>query len=437
MTFSSDSGLNKTSADRYIFISDNIILSLLIIQVFSAGFSVGISSIAFGIWATVWISQIVVLKKFILYPSELSGELKILNFFLLLYIIAELLSRLFALYPAGAFYGLKRILLFLVFYISILKIKTADNIIKSIIIILFISAIFSIYEIIRYFLDLNEFLKTERLGEIRIAYFMYPLSAGEIKMMLLLSIIPLFFVKEKLLKSEPENTSPINKIWKYISKKSILFLIIIPLAVSMYLTQSRNVFVGFIISLLIYGIFFNRRFFEGFLIIGVIIWILIPIEFKDRILSIFDISHPSNETRISMWKAGLKIFTDHPLFGTGDNNIIDIYNNYKSPGDPEGHSHFHSNVMMILVTTGITGYITITGYFISMLTSQIKIFKKTMIQIEKQIIIGTILAFISYHIAGIFEWSFGDHEVMTVFFFLMSFPYIIITNYHSKTDFQL
>jgi hypothetical protein len=39
---------------------------------------------------------------------------------------------------------------------------------------------------------------------------------------------------------------------------------------------------------------------------------------RSRLLSIFDPYHPSNTVRFELWKAGWKMFKDHPVFGVGD-----------------------------------------------------------------------------------------------------------------------
>ena len=113
-------GINK---DR---ISDQIekaILILLTIQICSVSLSIAVSSIAFGIWVGLWLIQILINKK-IDYDKTFFSEIKLINIFTLSYFFFEILSRFFALYPEGAFHNLKRLLLFLIFYVSIIKIIT-------------------------------------------------------------------------------------------------------------------------------------------------------------------------------------------------------------------------------------------------------------------------------------------------------------------------
>jgi len=245
-------------------------------------------------------------------------------------------------------------------------------------------------------------------SEIRIDYFNYPLTIGEIKMLSFFSVFPLLFIKEKI-----------------IFDRKYLVLILLPVFISMILTQSRNVFLAMFICFIIYGIIANRKFLVTFILILVLSAIFLPSAMTSRISSIADINHSSNSARISMWIVGLQMFADHPFTGIADSHIKEIYETYKTPETSAEGVHLHSNFIMILATTGIFGFISYIGMFLIIFLKQIKYYRNTGNPINKMLMLGSILVMISFHISGIFEWSFGDHEVMTVFFFLIAVPLII------------
>jgi O-antigen ligase len=126
-----------------------------------------------------------------------------------------------------------------------------------------------------------------------------------------------------------------------------------------------------------------------------------------------------------MWETGWKMFLEHPVAGVGDSKFNEVYRSYKIPEyDAEG-SHLHNNFMMILATTGMLGFLTFCGFFFSLLYLQVRIMNHFTSELEKALVLGSIMVIVSFLISGIFEWSFGDHEVMTVFFFLISVPFIV------------
>ena len=393
--------------NKIIEISDKIILIFLTIQIFSVSFSIALSSISFGVWGGLWILQIIIFHK-LDFPLNLKKDIFIVNIFIAFYILSVILSRVFAVIPEGAFNTLKTLLLFMIFYGLIIKIKDKNIFYKILTSILIIFSLVSVYELLRYAIAFTELNKTVSAGEIRIDYLGHYLTMGEIKMLIALTVMPLIFAKGKIF---------INKLY--------LVLLLVPILISMYLTQSRNVFLALFICLLIYGIFINRRFLFYFAIFLVAFWLLIPGQFKERLTSIVDPNHPSNASRLMMWNVGLKMFADHPVTGIGDNEITTVYKMYKIPEFSGEGSHLHSNYIMILATTGLIGTIAFLGLFISLFWKQIKFYRDTKIEEDKLIIAGAILSTISLHISGFFQWNFGDWKVFTVILFIISIPYIL------------
>jgi putative inorganic carbon (HCO3(-)) transporter len=204
-----------------------------------------------------------------------------------------------------------------------------------------------------------------------------------------------------------------------------LIALIIPILVSLFLTQSRNVYLGVLISLIIYGIFVNWRFLVSYILFMCLIWIVMPDPAKDRVRSIFDLNHPSNKSRIVMWDVGIKVYKDYPLLGVGDNEITKVYTLYKTPESHGEGSHFHSNPVMILATTGTIGALFYILIWVSIFLYALNDYRRSINNFDKELIIGIIIAMISFHISGIFEWNFGDWEVVTLLYYLISFIFVL------------
>jgi len=393
--------------ERYYNFVDKIILLLLVVQVASVSISIAVSSIAFGVWLGLWLIQVILSKK-INYDKRLFSEIKLINFFILLYIFFEIFSRFFAIYPEGAFNNLKRLLLFFIFYVSIIKIIDFETLSRILFINICAISLISVIELVQYTLKFGQLINQMPFSEIRINYFNYPLTAGEIKMISFFAVFPLLFIKKK-----------------FIISKKLFVLILIPIFVSMILTQSRNVFLALLICFIIFGIIVNRKFLFSFIALLILSAIILPSDVTNRFKSIADLNHPSNEDRLNMWSTGIKMFKDHPLTGIADSHIKEIYSTYKKIERPGEGVHLHNNFIMILATTGIFGFISYMGMFLLIFLKQIKFYKQSANETFKALIMGSILAMVSFHISGIFEWNFGDHEVITVFFFLMSVPFVL------------
>lgn len=383
------------------------ILVCLTIQIFSASFSIAVSSIAFGIWGGLWIIEVLFLDRKLLFDKDTFKELKWINIFIGLYITIDLLSRIFAFYPDEALIGVKRNLLFLIFFVCLMKIYDKKILFNLLIAVLVIQALISLGELTQYLLSIKDSLKDKPFSEIRINYLSYPLTSGEIKMMIFFLFFPLIFLKGRSMFMD----------------KRVLIGLLIPVFVSMLLTQSRNVFIALFVCMIITGLIVNRKFLFIFLAIVILGGLLLPSKYTDRIKSIADLEHPSNSSRLIMWETGWKMFINNPIIGVGDNKVMEVYQYYRPQMTESEHSHLHSNIMMILATNGIIGFAVWVGLFLLIFLKYLRYYKMKFNDEYKLMILGSILVLVSFHISGIFEWSYGDAEVFSVLFFILSVPF--------------
>ena len=408
---------NKVNIRTYLSL-DNLINYFILLQIVSTGFSVAVSSISLGVWVVLWVYRILNEKDFRGF-TILFSQYRFFIIGLAGFILTELLSRIFAVFPEEALIGMKRYLLVLCFFANQGVLKSRKDLFRNLIIITAGFSILSTVEIIRFILTLSENLKSTSFSEIRIDYFGYPITAGEIKMLVLMVMFPLILSKKN---------HGVRKIY--------IIGMLIPVLVSLFLTQSRNVYLGVLISLFIYGIFVNWRFLVSYLLFLCILWVVMPGAGKERIKSIFDLQHPSNKSRLVMWNVGMQVFKDYPVLGTGDNEITQVYKMYKTPESHGEGSHFHSNPVMILVTSGSAGAFFYLFLWAAVFAYAIKDYLKSDNTFDKEVIMGIIIAMISFHISGIFEWNFGDWEVATVMFYLISLIFALKYININKTEYN-
>lgn len=147
---------------------------------------------------------------------------------------------------------------------------------------------------------------------------------------------------------------------------------------------------------------------------------LITTTFKQgRLASIFDPHLRSNFVRLSLWKAGWEMFLDHPLFGVGDIDLAELYIKYKSPYAKEIQGHLHNNYMHILAILGLTGFVVIMWLLGKIFVVHIKIYESFK---DKEFLgslaLGSAGCFVSFLVSGLTEWNFGDHEIITMIWFI-------------------
>jgi O-antigen ligase len=237
-------------------------------------------------------------------------------------------------------------------------------------------------------------------------------------MLILLLIIPFLFIKED-----------------FVLKKYWLVIIIIPVFLTLFLTSSRNALLGLFAGLIIIGFLKNKKFLLIFLSAVILFLLFAPMGLKDRILSIVDMNHPSNQSRFIMWKTGLKIIKDYFWLGIGDSDLLLIYKNYKIPQFHGEGVHLHNNFFQIFLTLGVIGFVSYMLMMIYLIYRQIKIYIKTKSSSILNIIaVSSLACMTAFQVSGLTEWNFGDFEFAALLWFTLGLAFLSEKLYNQGAD---
>jgi O-antigen ligase len=131
-----------------------------------------------------------------------------------------------------------------------------------------------------------------------------------------------------------------------------------------------------------------------------------------------------------MARIALNIFKEHPILGIGPGTLQQNLPNYVSEGIDKNWNipHLHSNVLQNLAEKGLLGLIAWVLIYIKwLLDSCIAFYKKQFNDLG--LAAGSIAAVIAFLITGLFEYNFGDSEILMIILFIMALPYSIRKNH--------
>ena len=147
---------------------------------------------------------------------------------------------------------------------------------------------------------------------------------------------------------------------------------------------------------------------------------------RSRLLSAYDPYLPSNYTRFELWKAGWKMFKDHPIFGVGDIDLQKLYKEYKKPYDKEIQGHMHNNFVHVLVVLGLFGFFAFCFLIIKIIKIEWNIWKETKGEaFISSYALGAFAGFIAFLVAGLTEMNYGDHEIITLVWFTLGLDIVL------------
>lgn len=393
----------NTGKEKTINFTDKLIPVFLGIAVITSQLSIAASS--FGIGGLI----ILVAFRLILRHDDLQIERSMVILFGL-FIAAQVISSLFSSAQAESFENVyKRISVYIVFFAAVLFIISKEQLRLFIRIFIVFTAIVSLTELSLFAAEIDKIF-SRPLSEYRLGYFGYPITNGEIKMLILILIAPFFVVKKN-----------------YIMNKVYLALLSFPLLVTYYLTNARNALLGLFAGLIIIGALKNRYFLGGLIAFVVLFLIFAPAPITERMISITELDHPSNKSRFVMWETGVRIIKDHPAFGVGDVDNNRIYRMYKKPEFHGEGSHMHSNVFQILVSFGCVGFIAWLMLMLNIFYRNIKFYFKTRENEFLNILaLTSVSSMAALQVSGMTEWNFGDAEFAVVFWFMLALGFIAV-----------
>jgi O-antigen ligase len=185
-------------------------------------------------------------------------------------------------------------------------------------------------------------------------------------------------------------------------------------------TYTRGSWIGFVVG----ALWLLRKRWTSLLslaVVGFLFFLLGPSDARDRLVSIFDPGHPRNVERVLIWQHGVSLVQERPLFGTGP--LIPAELMEREVVTPDGvirvHSHMHNSYLQIAVSMGIPALLVFLWWIVALFRTATRAAHHPVRNLWEE---GLVVAYPALLLAllanGLFEWNFGDSEVLGLFYLL-------------------
>ena len=155
-------------------------------------------------------------------------------------------------------------------------------------------------------------------------------------------------------------------------------------------------------------------------VLALVAVLMVP-ALRHRLLGLGNVDDPSVRNRLALLVSGAEMVRDHPLLGVGPNLASRIYPRYRRDWAPEpGAPHLHNDPLMVAAERGLLG---LAAWLLWMGAACRSCWRAARSGIEPHWCMeGALAALIGFLVAGLFEYNFGDSEILMLVFPIMALP---------------
>ena len=147
-----------------------------------------------------------------------------------------------------------------------------------------------------------------------------------------------------------------------------------------------------------------------------------------RVRTIGDFNDDTARDRLAMLDTGLRLARAHPLTGVGPGGVKQLYPVWASPEAlRRSTSHMHNTPLQIVVERGVPGLAAWIAIWVAFFAASARTLSRIPAGDEdaRALVLGSMAAIAAFLVAGLFEYNFGDTEVLLVALALMALPFIV------------
>ena len=202
-------------------------------------------------------------------------------------------------------------------------------------------------------------------------------------------------------------------------------LVLPALGVAVAVTFTRGAAVGACAAV---ALLFSLKDFRLFAILPILAAIFIAIapgQIAKRYASMFNMNDPTVRDRRTMLHIGERMIQTHPLTGVGPNMVQRQYVDYKGSDSlvgPDGvthiNPHLHNDFLQIAAERGLPALALWLWFIVALMRDLWQRFNTGQRELAATAM-ATVVALLT---AGLFEYNFGDSEVLMLFLTIVSLP---------------
>jgi O-antigen ligase len=196
--------------------------------------------------------------------------------------------------------------------------------------------------------------------------------------------------------------------------------------VALAVTLTRSAWIGLTAAAVLLLLIYKPKLLVLVPAVVGLFFLIAPRPMKQRALSIFSRHGFSNEERIEYYRAGLKIIGENPFHGTGPDTVDKVfqYPRYGLSAQARRNVHLHSDVIQIAAERGLPGLAAWLAFLAWAAIGLVRMVRSAGGRL-KALAAAALAVLAALFVGGLFEYNFGDSEITSLFYFLITLPFAL------------
>jgi putative inorganic carbon (HCO3(-)) transporter len=205
---------------------------------------------------------------------------------------------------------------------------------------------------------------------------------------------------------------------------------VVPLALvlgaAIFLSQTRNALLGTFLGIVVILSLLKR--WRALLVLTsllIALYFVSSANIQQRLRASWNLADDNTRNRIELFGTGLRLIKEHPWIGVGQRVNIEAPRYRGTFAFPDWmYIHMHNNFLQIAAERGIPGLLLWLWFMAQLGWQAFRLFCASGGSGETGFAAAAALGgWVALLAGGMFEYNFGDSEVLTVFLFMMSAPH--------------
>jgi O-antigen ligase len=186
---------------------------------------------------------------------------------------------------------------------------------------------------------------------------------------------------------------------------------------ALLISRTRNAWLGTLAGLAAVALLRAPRLLWGLAGACLLVLVLRP----EPVMVRLTVTDASSRDRYFMWQAGIDMIRDRPVFGQGPRMVESNYPAYRWPGAPNPATpHLHNNVLQIAAERGLPCLAWWLWWMAAAMGDALREARR-----RAWTAVGSFALLVAVMTAGLFEYNFGDSEILMLLLIVCALPYAL------------